>query len=592
MSVKRDIIPTKDVDFTDLLDHDIDLDDSLIRSDDEEYDNDIEETMFDLDLLANSSTEDILESSYNDLLEKTSKLNLNYYSIFDKQVKNIKAYPMEFNDISLERYNLNKWIDTLREIYSQEKKGLERFSAISSSLNNWNLKEKIAFLQWLKYYEGGDHLKYKKADYYQDSSLIFQNRFHDSQEARDDNLELSKSERKRIIESYRKKIIARLDSAERLLRSEDGAIFAGDSLEALMEKIFDLKKKVNLANKRASSFNLSYLIKEAGNNFVKSGDLRSGGFFISLAQDMAESIESEMADVGPDTGDSALGAAEPQPVTGGGGASGGDAMMGGGDATIGGGDSALSFGVPGNQPMDAVYQGGPPIELDQEEEEERDPADLFLNQLNSAGIYSFDSMASSINKNAQDSSNFDRNIDELLNKVTVSDVILKLENLSKVFKIREIPRQLAMVDMMLDSLGLATYFPALSEATNKSLESNNYISTRVDDVLSKLQGALKTEDIDLTGHSNRLDEKAKIIRETLEKNQILDEERKEMRRQKEIENLVEEKEVPEIEITDDSLEGGEQQPMLLPAQPTQQSLPKLTPQTKISPDSNVPILGV
>lgn len=48
--------------------------------------------------------------------------------------------------------------------------------------------------------------------------------------------------------------------------------------------------------------------------------------------------------------------------------------------------------------------------------------------------------------------------------------------------------------MALDSKGLASFFPSLAEAQNKALEANNYISTRVDDILAKLRGALASQE--------------------------------------------------------------------------------------------------
>ncbi|NDB87227.1 MAG: hypothetical protein EB127_31780 [Alphaproteobacteria bacterium] len=110
---------------------------------------------------------------------------------------------------------------------------------------------------------------------------------------------------------------------------------------------------------------------------------------------------------------------------------------------------------------------------------------------------------------------------------------------------------------MLDSLGIASYFPALSEATNKSLESNNYIATRVEDVLSKLRGALKTKNIDLVGGEEPLVNTPEMInlRNNLEQEQQKDKVRKELRKQKQDEELSEStKEIPELEVTEDLTE--------------------------------------
>jgi len=80
--------------------------------------------------------------------------------------------------------------------------------------------------------------------------------------------------------------------------------------------------------------------------------------------------------------------------------------------------------------------------------------------------------------------------EQALAGVTVDDLIAKLEAVSNIFKNREVSRQLAMADIMMDQLGLASYFSNLGEATAKALESNQYCATRVDDILGKLKGSV------------------------------------------------------------------------------------------------------
>ena len=151
---------------------------------------------------------------------------------------------------------------------------------------------------------------------------------------------------------------------------------------------------------------------------------------------------------------------------------------------------------------------------------------------------------------------FDHMIDAAFSNIKISDIVLKLEDLAKIFKTREIPRQLAIVDMMLDSKGLAAYFPSLSEATNKALESNNYIATRIDDILAKLHGSIETKDIDLHGDNtpklnspefNTLTQNLKIQEEK-------DKNRKKIRKDQSNQELDEAatiKENPEINIEED-----------------------------------------
>jgi hypothetical protein len=145
---------------------------------------------------------------------------------------------------------------------------------------------------------------------------------------------------------------------------------------------------------------------------------------------------------------------------------------------------------------------------------------------------------------------FDRIIDSALSNVTVNDVVAKLEDIAKIFKTREIPRQLSLVDMMLDSLGLASYFPTLSEAINKSLESNNYVSTRLDDIIARLRGAVTGKDVDLKGTTNP---RAGGVAQSLQEQTDKDEARKKMRKDQETAELEggAGKPAPQVDIGED-----------------------------------------
>jgi hypothetical protein len=148
-----------------------------------------------------------------------------------------------------------------------------------------------------------------------------------------------------------------------------------------------------------------------------------------------------------------------------------------------------------------------------------------------------------------DAKEFDAKVDAVFANITVDDVVAKLEDLSKIYKTREVPRQLGIVDMMLDSLGLASYFPTLAEATNKALESNNYIATRLEDIISKLRGAMKTKDVDLKGDDK---EESSDIAQQLKSDREKEKQRKQQRKEQEAADLAGKgKEKPEVEIAED-----------------------------------------
>ena len=96
---------------------------------------------------------------------------------------------------------------------------------------------------------------------------------------------MSLSEKKHIIEKQRHKIVGRLDSAEKLLRTRDGQLFAGKELESLMEAIYSLKKKVQLVNKLSVSTKLyeDMIIREA-NILTKRGYPRASDVLFKIAQ--------------------------------------------------------------------------------------------------------------------------------------------------------------------------------------------------------------------------------------------------------------------------------------------------------------------
>jgi hypothetical protein len=152
--------------------------------------------------------------------------------------------------------------------------------------------------------------------------------------------------------------------------------------------------------------------------------------------------------------------------------------------------------------------------------------------------------------------NFDSYIDKAFENLSVTDIVNKLNDLTKIFKTREIPRQLSTIDMMLDHLGLSTYFPSLAEATNKSLESNQYILSRIEDIASRLQGSLESKEIDLSQatKSPSTDPETIKVKNYLEKKNEKEKERKLLKKEieeKALEDSVDAKEKAEIEVQED-----------------------------------------
>jgi ferritin len=605
-----------------------------------------------------------LEDKINKLMQFFDESGINYEK-FQKSAPHPfladkkKAYPNYDQYMYIPgQHNTQKWLQAVQSVYKMEQTGQNRVQSIRQATVGWNPMETYDFLHWLRYYEEGTHLKYKMAQLWYENGApgyflhvkpdpvkpteptVSGNEIDFARDhASDDN------EKRQTIEKQRNKIIGRLDSAEKLLRSPDGQSFAGKELEALMEAIYQLKKKIQLVNKMSTSTRLyeDMIVREA-NVLQREGFVKAATWLYSQAQaNNPPPSDQEIGKSGPIN-------VLPPPVSPESpsaplhpGAPGGLPAMGPGMSQ----NAPAATGVPNAGPNDNApnLQGAGPAPTGTVgngvstpiPQEEPKPAGIanFLDRMNDGKMTEQDKatvdddlevndvidvadsedelmvseaqMGTSLNDPittnpaparrtpapppkepklsdvpvsegpatetplevteddiaqpprsenvpAPDATAFDEKIDSVFANLRVDDVVAKLEDLAKIFKVREVPRQLAIVDMMLDSLGLASYFPSLSEAQNKALDSNNYISTRVEDILSKLRGAMSTKDIDLKGGNSEKPEVANI------KNKLTNDAEKEKQRklQRKEQSAAElsgkdqvGKETPEVEIEED-----------------------------------------
>jgi len=459
-------------------------------------------------------------------------------SYFQNKKINKISYPVydEFQNIAPSP-DLTKWLDTLKSIYFQERNGISKNSATDYLTKDWDEAEKTDFKTWFKFYEEGTHLKYKKAQnlFNGSSPGYFIPLGKPDQETAKENIggkdidyakslisnEMTVAEKKSIIERQRSKIIGRLDSAEKLLRSKEGDLFAGDELENLIEAIYSLKKKVQVMNKMSLSTKIydDMIIREA-NVLVKNGFSMAGDVLFSLSEEAPQA---------------ALPTA-PMP-----------------DLQIEKKDTAIN----------AFLKNMESANISMEDEEENLDVNLVDDELEVSLFSEAQEVPVAPVQNdavappPADSSlaNFDEKLNQVFSDISVDDVVIKLEEIANVFRTREVPRQLGVIDMMLDSLGLASLFSNLPEAVNKSLEANNYCLTRIEDIISKLRGSMKTTPMELTENSSPTNPQAAQIKNKLQNDLDKEKERKEKR--KETENLKEDtgtpvpgKEVPQIELED------------------------------------------
>jgi hypothetical protein len=575
----------------------------------------------------------------NELNAKIQKLikffqdyGIDYNKLDEENIKT--AYPNYDQYMNIPgQHNLKKWLDAVRNIHVGERGGLDRVHAVRQATSGWNPMETYDFLNWMRFYQEGAHMKYKTAQLWYENGQpgYFLQIKPDAPkppeptvdhaavaDAREDVAR--QEEKKKVIEKQRQKIIGRLDSAEKLLRSPEGQMFAGTELENLMEAIYSLKKKVQLVNKLSTSTRLyEDMIVREGNVLRKRGFVKAAEVLYTIAQ----ANNPPPPGIGQPGPIDALPSATPP-----------DDPSGAGHPGLPGTLPSEGPGMPvgqksppsisENQPVDPKARSGPeptagmqePTIMPQDAPKSKgiseflegtetggktDSEELDADKLeidDTLQVHDEDLMVSEaqmappgpppdevpmtttpsrpkpaappppddkplevtedappaneagVPDAAGPAKDFDRIIDSALANVTVTDVVAKLEDIAKIFKTREIPRQLSLVDMMLDSLGLAAMFPTLSEAINKSLESNNYVATRLDDIIARLRGAMGGKDMNLRGGDTP--PRAGGIAANLQEQTDKEDARKKMRKEQEAAELgAATKESPQVDVGGD-----------------------------------------
>lgn len=78
-------------------------------------------------------------------------------------------------------------------------------------------------------------------------------------------------------------------------------------------------------------------------------------------------------------------------------------------------------------------------------------------------------------------------------QVNLTLVINRLEGLSKTLKSRDTIRELASIDILLNEMGMASYFPELTDAQAKLIESFGYASNKIESIIAKMRGSGATK---------------------------------------------------------------------------------------------------
>jgi hypothetical protein len=357
------------------------------------------------------------------------------------------AYPNTFGvsetNAKPER-NIDLWVKSLREIYRAMKEGESRESAFNRITEEWSPMAKYDFEAWARYYEKGDHEKYNiktagPLDWLPTSLL-------------DENVVPEPVVKpQKTSEDFKKSLIGRLNSAERLL-ANFVHVWPDDVVNRLHQGLSDLKREI-LMMRTASSMQ-DRIIRMASiwelNGFYEGAEelrkiAQPPGTDITTEIEKAltgrefegKPAEEEIPDLSDIPGTEVPGAEMP-------------------------GEAAS----PGEAEMPPEDLGGPPAGVEETLPPPETPPGPEKKEVPRENPYA---------------------------SATVQDVLEILEPLSQKLREREFIRDLSKVDMMLDALNIASHFPELGEAQAKALELNIYVGTRIEKVISKLKGGLKEE---------------------------------------------------------------------------------------------------
>jgi hypothetical protein len=413
--------------------------------------------------------------------------------------KNIKlAYPEGWSGmIAHQPYDISRWMRATGDIYSRARTGEDIEKAFAIVTSNWDKMEQIDYKHWLRFYQEGVNQKYKTANYEDSfytnpleySSLKANLPTPPKEELEPEEKQKEKSDVNDVrdtIEQQRSRIVSRLHAAEKLLASMEGQLFAGDDQETMLMLLQELKRKVQTANKiRIKSSLFDDFIYRTANLLNNYGKTKQAAFFYKIAQapdadlglvppspelpGVASPLMSEMPppDANNPTKDAfkkffallETGVADVEEIKN---------AKADDEALIIVEAQAAPVAAPAAMPAEA------PIEAEL-------PAEPAVERVINEG------------PGTKASTNIDEEIETVLKRVSVADVVRRLDLLSGLFKRREIARQLAIIDLMLDKLGIGSFFPSLGEAARSNLESSQYIATRIEDILSKLRGSLETQ---------------------------------------------------------------------------------------------------
>lgn len=502
--------------------------------------------------------------------------------------------------MEVSHYNLDNWKQLFSKIYSLSSSGYDYNEAFKLATSEMDDLEKNDFRHWLKFYQENTHMKYKMAQNFQNfpmSNVDTMSMFPAPKEP-----DVSKDD---IIKKKINSIISRLQSAEKLATNPEVREVLSKSLQIplykWLEELHLIKRYIQTA-KISNAKTLDDLIVKHAYKIYILGYPVAAEEFKKFAQ-VAPTTEEPAAEAPAEA--PAADAAPAAPA--------GDAMV---PSPSPGPTAGPLPGIPIPTDPNAAGLPAPEIGSDlseslEEDVDKKSPLDKLIDNLNfndtndvigpegddDDPLAEIVVTAQEVNQMAEQpvppqqrhikqpaqvqqepeekeqyaSTVMHKKTDDLieaaLGQVSVKDIIYRLESLVNLFRTREIPRQLAIVDLMMDHLNLSSFFPTLAEASSKTLESNQYALTRIEEILSKLKGSIKNtkdQEIDLLG-TNAVDVSdipeelnPEAIKQNLEGNKKIEDlakqEKREYREQQEAERRqLESPAESDLEVSQDDL---------------------------------------
>lgn len=418
----------------------------------------------------NRATEIVKTAWINKESVKTLKTENDFYhlvaslAVANRPIRKT-AYPMSENYFFKNPflgYNLQAWASCVHKIYETVyKDGTDYSDAVTKfSSNISDDDERSNFLNWLKYYNHGEHLKYnnqapvkiaslrKEADY--SSSLntdgLYKNYSISSDEDSVSDFVLShdrqvndakeSGESKLNYKNWKKKFNTALRRVDKILKESEDYIDP-DKYEEIAGVLNKLDVQVGKIRLQVSASDFSF---RAANQLKKLGFKDGASVLYKYAQEAAPpSADAPMPESAPD------------------------------------------------ETAPEVPTVDPGIDQAEEDRKAAERADATKGKEVMKGIEPVPGKE-------------DDEYKEIMSgNVSISDASHKLEQIAGTLADRRIIRYLAEFDIMLDKIGIASMFPELAEAQSKLIESYSYALTRVTKMLGMLSNSKAMSEMAASG---------------------------------------------------------------------------------------------